>query len=188
MSDDRFEFKPVDESCWDDLAALFEARGGPHNCWCMVWRDKPPAAKSATGSARKSTLKRALRSRVSDGVPVGILGYCNGAPIAWCSIAPRSTYRLLGGIDDHDRDDIVWSLVCFFIKRAFRGQGIADQLLGEAVNCARDHGARIVEAYPVDPSSPSYRFMGFASLFERAGFQKVGSAGARRQVMRLDLA
>jgi GNAT superfamily N-acetyltransferase len=188
ISEDCFEFKGVDEARWDDLAALFEARGGPHNCWCMVWRDKPAAAKDATGNDRKSALKRALRSRVTDGAPIGILGYCKSVPVAWCSIAPRSSYRPLGGVDDQDRDEIVWSLVCFFIKRAFRGQGLADQLLLAAVDYARDCGARIVESYPVDPQSPSYRFMGFVTLFERAGFQKVGSTGSRRHVMRLDLA
>jgi GNAT superfamily N-acetyltransferase len=187
MSKDGFEFEAVDKSRWDDLAALFEARGGPHNCWCMVWRDKPPSPKGATASDRKSALKGALRSQATEGVPVGILGYCGRVPIAWCSIAPRSSYRPLGGVDDLDGDDRVWSLVCFFIKRAFRGQGIADLLLQAAVDYAREHGARIVEAYPVDPTSPSYRFMGFVSLFERAGFAKVGSAGARRHVMRLDL-
>lgn len=188
MSEDRFEFKGVDKSRWDDLTALFEARGGPHNCWRMVWRDKPPTPKGVTGSELKSTLKGALRSRVTDGVPIGILGYCQRVPVAWCSIAPRSSYRWLGGVEDHDGDDIVWSLACFFIKREFRGQRIADRLLQAALDYARDHGARIVEAYPVDPTSPSYRFMGFVSLFERAGFRKVGSAGSRRHVMRLSIA
>jgi len=188
MSEDRFEFKGVDKSRWGDLTALFEARGGPHNCWCMVWRDKPPAAKGAAASERKSALKGALHLRVTGGVPIGILGYRQRVPVAWCSIAPRSSYRPLAGVEDHDGDDIVWSLACFFIKREFRGQGIADRLLHAALDYARDHGARIVEAYPVDPTSPSYRFMGFVSLFERAGFRKVGSAGARRKVMRLDVA
>ena len=188
MNADRFEFRGVDEDRWGDLVALFEARGGPHGCWCMVWRDKPSAAKHATGGDRKSVLKSALRSRMAEGVPIGILGYCGSVPIAWCSIAPRSTYRPLAGVDDPDGDNAVWSLVCFFISRKYRGEGIADRLLQAAVDYARDHGAGIIEAYPVDPTSPSYRFMGFVGLFERAGFQKAGSAGARRHVMRLDLA
>ena len=188
MSEDRIEFKGVDGCRWADLEALFEARGGPHNCWCMVWRDKPGSIKATNGSERKSALKEALHSRVSDGGPVGILGYCNGVPIAWCSIAPRSSYRPLGGVGDHAGDDVVWSVACFFISRKFRGKHIADRLLQAAIDYARDHGARTVEAYPVDPDSPSYRFMGFVELFERAGFRKVGSVGARRHVVRLELA
>ena len=83
---------------------------------------------------------------------------------------------------------MVWSLACFFVKREYRGQKVTDQLLQAAIAQADLHGAKIVEAYPVDPESPSYRFMGFVSLFKRAGFKRVSDAGTRRHVMRLQLA
>ncbi|OOV46625.1 acetyltransferase [Leptospira kirschneri serovar Grippotyphosa] len=38
-------------------------------------------------------------------------------------------------------------------------------------------------AYPVEKKSPSYRFMGFISMFEKAGFTFIKKAGARRNVM-----
>lgn len=189
MTGSHFEFREVDQDRWDDLVLLFEARGGPKNCWCMVWREKPVEAKHTDGKSRKAALKAALCSRVTSGVPVGILGYRGDTPAAWCSIAPRSTYRRLGGPDDPvDDPNAVWSLVCFFIKREFRGQRMTDQLLQAAIAHARRRGAKIVEAYPVDPDSPSYRFMGFVSVFKRAGFENVGAAGIRRHVMRLKLA
>lgn len=65
---------------------------------------------------------------------------------------------------------------------------MTDRLVEAAIAHARRRGARIVEAYPVDADSPSYRFMGFVSVFERAGFKTVGTAGKRRHVMRLSLA
>ena len=42
----------VDRDNWDDLARLFDARGGPKSCYCMVWRATPaelnvPMAKAA---------------------------------------------------------------------------------------------------------------------------------------------
>jgi hypothetical protein len=43
------------------------------------------------------------------------------------------------------------------------------------------------EAYPVAPDSPSYRFMGFVPMFEKARFVEIGTAGTRRHVMRLSL-
>ncbi len=179
------EFQEADRKRWDDLARLFEERGGPKSCWCMVWRQTPVEAKHRDGKSRKA----ALLSRVRSGVPIGILAYCEGTPVAWCSIAPRSTYRHLGGTDDFvDDANAVWSLVCFFIKRKFRGQGMTDQLLQAAIAHARRRGAKIVEAYPVDRGSPSYRFMGFVSVFKRAGFKQIGTAGTRRRVMRLTLA
>ena len=45
----------------------------------------------------------------------------------------------------------------------------------------------MVEAYPVDPDSPSYRFMGYVGSFEAMGFQAIGRAGTRRHVMRLSV-
>ena len=50
-----------------------------------------------------------MKSRVEGGVPIGILGYHDGAPIAWCSIAPRDTYRELGGLDNSSVHENVWA-------------------------------------------------------------------------------
>ena len=61
------------------------------------------------------------------------------------------------------------------------------RLIGAAVDHARENGATVVEAYPVDPTSPSYLFMGFVGTFEAMGFREVGRAGTRRHVMRLSL-
>jgi GNAT superfamily N-acetyltransferase len=184
MKEPTLEFRDVDQSRWDDLVRLFEARGGPKSCWCMVWRATTAEAKCPDGRSRKA----ALGSRVLRGLPVGILAYCDGAPVAWCSIAPRSTYRRLGGPDDYPEDgNAVWSIVCFFIKRELRGRRVSDRLLAAAIAHARSRGASIVEAYPVDPNAPSYRFMGFVDLFRRFGFEEIGTAGTRRHVVRLSL-
>ena len=92
------------------MKKLFESRGGPKSCWCMVWRANSDEAKHTDGRSRKE----AMEGRVTAGVPVGILAYLDGEPIAWCSIAPRDTYRRLGGVDDaRERRESVWSVVCF---------------------------------------------------------------------------
>jgi GNAT superfamily N-acetyltransferase len=178
----RLVFHEVDTKRFSDLERLFEARGGPKSCWCMVWRARGAEAQSKGGKSRKAALER----RVSDGVPIGILGYLDGEPVAWCSIAPRETYRALGGPDD-DAPGSVWSLVCFFVPRRLRGIGIMRRLIAAAIDTAKRHGAKVVEAYPVDEDSPSYRFMGFVPVFADLGFREVGRAGTRRHVMRLAL-
>jgi len=81
----------------------------------------------------------------------------------------------------------VWSLACFFIRRDLRGKGAGEEILNAAIDHARRKGGKVLEAYPVDPDSPSYRFMGFVGLFERTGFKAIGRAGTRRHVMRLSL-
>jgi GNAT superfamily N-acetyltransferase len=178
-------FHPVDRSRWKDLDRLFEAPGGPKYCWCMAWRATPAEIERTDGGSRKAALAR----RVREGIPIGILGYLAGEPVAWCSIAPRATYRRLGGEAlVGGPSERVWSLVCFFVKRQLRRQGIAPRLVTAAVEEARRNGATIVEAFPVDRDSPSYRFMGFTGLFEAAGFGEVGRAGSRRHVVQLRVA
>jgi GNAT superfamily N-acetyltransferase len=61
------------------------------------------------------------------------------------------------------------------------------RLLEAAIEHAKRRGATVLEAYPVDPDAPSYRFMGFVPEFEERGFLEVGTAGSRRHVMRLKL-
>lgn len=150
----------------------------------MVWRARGAESKNTKGTARKAQIK----VRVDEGVPIGLLGYINETPVAWCSIAPRSTYRPLGGDEALTaRGDEVWSLTCFFIHREYRGQGLTEQLIEAAAQYAKRNGGTVLEAYPVDPESPSYRFMGFVPMFEAAGFEETGRAGTRRHVMRRSL-
>jgi GNAT superfamily N-acetyltransferase len=180
----KLAFREVDNTNWDDFELLFAARGGPKSCWCMVWRAKAAAAKATDGNSRKA----AIHLRVREGVPIGLLGYLADQPVAWCSIAPRPTYRPLGGPEDFAAEpNAVWSLACFFIRRDLRGQGASEQALNAAITHVRHKGGKVIEAYPVDPDSPSYRFMGFVGLFERAGFKPIARAGTRRHVMRLSL-
>ena len=177
-------FHQVDEARWDDFERLFAGRGGPKSCWCMVWRAEGLETRQTKGPERKA----ALEARVRNKVPIGLLGYLDDEPVAWCSIAPRPTYRRLGGPDVHGQaPDSVWSLACFFAHRKLRGQGVTSQMIDAAVAHARANGASVVEAYPVEPGSPSYRFMGYLPAFEAAGFDHVGVAGSRRHVMRLNL-
>ena len=144
----------------------------------MVWRPWP------AGVERSPATKRAEMERtVLGGTPVGVLAYVEGEPVAWCSVAPRETYRALGG-DEYPPGTNVWAIVCFFAQRPQRGRGITARLLDAACHEAATAGADVIEGYPVDPDSPSYLFMGYCSTFLAAGFEDIGRVGTRRHVMR----
>ncbi len=176
------EFREVTKDSWDDFARLFEQRGGPKSCWCMVWRASTVESKHRDGISRRAQVK----ARVDSGTPIGLLGYMGGEPVAWCSIAPRETYRSLGGVDLNEAE-CVWSLACMFIQRSHRGKGLTRQIIKAAAAHAKANNATSLEAYPVHRDSPSYRFMGFVDTFASVGFCEVGKAGERRSVMRLQL-
>jgi GNAT superfamily N-acetyltransferase len=175
-------FRPVDRATWGDFERLFNGPGGPKFCWCMVWRATPEEGRGTSGTVRHGQ----MQDRVERGVPVGLIAYEADTPVGWVSIAPRDTYRRLGG-PAAEPGEIIWSLACMFTPRKRRGQGMAHRLIAAAADHARRQGATVLEAYPVDDEAPSYRFMGFVSAFERAGFVTVGRAGTRRHVMRLPL-
>ncbi|MDP3314893.1 MAG: GNAT family N-acetyltransferase [Devosia sp.] len=181
MVDADILVRPVTPATWPDLARLFEGRGGPKYCWCMAWRPMEDRA-SASADQRKA----ALRQRMEAGTPVGLIGYVAGEPAAWCSVGPRASFTRLRP-DQDEAEPGVWSVTCFFVRRDHRRRDLSGKLLEAAIDYARAHGARILEAYPVDPDSPSYRFMGFRSLYARQGFTPVGRAGSRRHVVRREL-
>ncbi len=149
----------------------------------MAWRATAEEIKSAPhGSDRKPLMKARIRARTT----VGLVGYLDSEPVAWVSIAPRDTYRDLGGPDAEDGEKI-WSLACMYIHKTLRGEGRGNELIEAAKAYAKKRGGTLLEAYPVDPKSPSYRFMGFVPAFKRLGFEEIGKAGSRRYVMRLAL-
>lgn len=174
----KLSVKPVTKATWPDLEALFEGKGGPSYCWCMPFREMEN--RTSSGNAAR---KKALHARVLKRTPIGLVGYVDGEPVAWCSVAPRETFLKLSD-DQDDAETGVWSVTCFFIRRDHRRQGLSQRMLDEAVKLAKKRGAKVVEGYPVDPSSPSYRFMGFLPLFRGRGFKAAGKAGSRRHVMR----
>ncbi len=176
-----FEFHPLTSDRWSDLVKLFEHHGNPGYCWCMTWRATSAEYKQLDSAGRK----RALHSIVQSHIPIGILAYRDGEPIGWCSIAPRETYARLEKSTTLKRvdDQPVWSVVCFFVRRDMRGQGLALQLLTAAVEYAAEQGAHIVEGYPVEPGQ-SYQFMGSPTLFKAAGFHEVARTENDRSIVR----
>lgn len=177
----KLTFKPVTAATVGDFEALFGARGGPNWCWCMAWRATSAELKDANGPTRKQQ----MLDRIADGVPVGLVAYDGGTPVAWASVAPKDTFQPgLGGVKETDK---VWSLTCMFIAKDYRKQGLSALLIAAAAKHAKKHKATILEAYPVDPNSPSYRFMGFVPAFARLGFEEVGTEGKRRHVMHMPL-
>jgi GNAT superfamily N-acetyltransferase len=95
-----------------------------------------------------------LRGQViSSSVPPGVIAYRGDDPVGWCAIGPKQDYaRLVAAGTGDPASAGVWSLTCFLVRVGYRRQGIGRQLLADAIELAGSHGARAVEAYPVDIS------------------------------------
>jgi GNAT superfamily N-acetyltransferase len=189
--------EPATPQRWDDLAELFGTRGDPAHCWCQfflrVGRDW-----DYTDTAGN---RAALRGQVTgDARPPGLIAYADDRPVGWVALAPRPTYprlvasRGLAAVAGTDLDDAgVWSVTCFVVRVGWRRRGVAAALLAGAVGFARGHGARILEAQPVDTAartgtvSSAELYHGVASTFAAAGFTEVGRTAPTRPVLRLAL-
>ena len=173
--------KPLTPERWPDLEAIFNARGCSiaRGCWCLYYRRSGSQPAPPAGQTRGQANKAELRRRVKAGEFIGLIGYRGAAPVGWISFGPRADFHklerspVMKAVDDKP----VWSIVCFVVGRKARGQGVAEALLAAAVDYARDHGARLLEAYPVDTGGgrvPSANaFNGTLGMFERAGFRVV---------------
>ena len=85
-------------------------------------------------------------------------------------------------------DRPVWSIVCFVVPAEYRGQGVARALLRGAIVHARERGARLLEAYPVDRagrSSAESMWFGAKSMYDAAGFEEVARRKPQRPIVRL---
>ncbi|MDX1660441.1 MAG: GNAT family N-acetyltransferase [Gemmatimonadota bacterium] len=181
------EIHPATPDRWPDLVELFGPRGACGGCWCMEYR-RPRAEFDANKGEGN---RRALKRRVSSGPsPPGLLAYDEGEPVGWCAVAPREefrrleTSRILAPVDERP----VWSIVCFFVRKDRRHQGISRRLVDGAVDLVARHGGEIVEAYPVEPRKPEmppvFAFTGLASAFRDAGFEEVERRSETRPIMR----
>ena len=134
--------------------------------------------------------RKALRNIVASGEVPGILAYHKDATIGGCAVAPREYYpalersRVLKSVDDQ----LVWSVVCFFVSRKFRRQGMTSRLLNASVDYIRKRGGRIIEGYPVEPKNAripdSFAYTGLPSAFRKAGFVEVPRRSRIRPIMR----
>ena len=154
----------------------------------------PRLARSEYERRKGQPNKRALKRIVDSGTIAGVLAYAGGEAVGWCAIEPREAYsmlsrsRILKPVDEKP----VWSIVCLFIRKDWRRRGVSGTLIEGAVAHARACGAKIVEAYPVEPrgdpkTNPMpdvFAYTGIASVFRKAGFREVARRSETRPIMR----
>ncbi len=161
-------------------------------CWCQYWR-KPGSNWTNTNPEEN---RRDLEALVGVDPAPGLVAMVDGAAVGWVGLGPREDFGRLARSRTIPQlpGEEIWVVNCFVVARAARRTGVATRLLEAAVAYAREHGARLVEGYPVRlqggrlPGAAAYT--GTEPMFERAGFtfaalttSKAG-ATAPRVVMR----
>jgi GNAT superfamily N-acetyltransferase len=179
-------FRPLSPERWADFEKLFGERGACGGCWCMSWRIPPKEFQKNKGQGNKTAMRKLVRA----GEQIGIIGYLNKEPVAWCAVAPREKYsrlensRVLRRIDDQP----VWSITCFFIAKPCRRMGLSVEMLKGVIAFCKKKKIEILEAYPIRPYSKNmpaaFAWTGFVSAFEKAGFVEAKRWSKSRPIMR----
>jgi GNAT superfamily N-acetyltransferase len=187
--EDALQCRPLTPDRLDDVEAVFAGCADAGRCWCAFWR----RARADYNAGTRDGGNRALfRDRVAAGETLGLVGYRDGRPVAWCGVAPRSAQsRLARSRNLAPVDDLpVWSITCFVTARAHRRTGLLRPLVQAAARLARSQGAPAVEAYPIDAGrrlSSGEIYTGVLGPFLDLGFREVARRGPTRPIVRLDL-
>ncbi len=177
--------EPLTPARLSDFETLFGANGACAGCWCM-W---PRMGQSEWKAKKGEGTKRMMRALVKKGPPPGLLAYAGAEAVGWCAIAPRSTYsrltrsKIFAPVDEEP----VWSIMCFFVRRDWRQEGVTVALLDGAVRYVASQGGRMVEGYPTETDKvqpAAFVHQGLMGSFRRAGFREVARRSKHRPVVR----
>jgi GNAT superfamily N-acetyltransferase len=175
---------PLTAERFADMEAVFGERGVARRCFCMYWR-RPDGG---FGDERDNHDRFADVLRDSERPP-GLLGYIDDRPVGWVQVGPRRDFptlgrsRLLKPVDEVEP----WTINCFVVATGHRKHGIGRGLLSAAIEFARENGARVIEAYPVDGDRASVvdYFTGTMAMFQDEGFVELTRRNATRPIVRL---
>jgi hypothetical protein len=136
--------------------------------------------------------REVMRGIVEAGTPIGVLAYDGREPVGWCSVAPRETYVKLQRSRTMPRVSAAptWTVLCFFVPRPQRGQGVALALLQGAVRYALPQALRSSRAIPTTPPVSARRTAArprcsrrpASSVREHAGSSQRDRRGARTRL------
>jgi len=186
--------EPATSDRFDDVEQTFDNGGDGRGCQCQWWMIPNVEFQRISTEDRKGLLKNELDA----GPPPALIASVDGEAAGWVRVGPRvrqvriaRTREIAGATVQPLDDPSVWSVSCFVVRKEHRGLGLTAALLDAALAHAREEGARVLEAYPIDATvgkhSPNELYRGVLSVFLAAGFTEVARPRPDRALVQLDL-
>ncbi len=180
---------PAADAGWSAVETVLASDASTRNCWCQFHVLENREAQTTNRASRRNLL---MEQVATFDPPRGLVALAGDTPVGWCGVEPRTRLghvlasRLVKSSSLHAPDDPeVWAIYCLMVPPTLRRRGIAATLLRHAINHARVHGARAIEAYPIDVSQrggvlPKGFSTGTLDMFEDEGFSALASLPSGR--------
>jgi GNAT superfamily N-acetyltransferase len=178
--------EPLTAGNFQKLIKLFGNGSACRRCYCQYWQVGSSYLKDSV-AGNQTKLLQICQKR-----PPGLIAINESdQALGWCHVTPRSelgwlaSRKFLHPIETSEvAFEKIWSISCFQVHRAFRRRGITAILIEAAVEFARQEGALVLEAYPVDATkSRTTVFTGYATTFARLGFVEMARRTPSRPVV-----
>jgi GNAT superfamily N-acetyltransferase len=178
-----FAIQPLSPTTWPDFAALVERHHGVWGgCWCLEFH---PEGKERGGHRREQKA-----CRVREGTAHAALVYDGSRCIGWCQFGPPAELPRIKHLRVYQAGAVElpdWRITCFFVDKAYRGQGVASAALAGALDEIARLGGGTVESYPEDVAgrkvSAAFLYNSRLAMFERQGFERVRRLGRNHWVV-----
>jgi hypothetical protein len=180
---DDYTIKALDESTWDDFAAMLERNSGLFSgCWCTWFY--PQDRKPDEGN-------RAYKERmVREGVATAALVFVDGEAVAWAQYGSPADLPNIHHRKGYEQGVISppdYRITCINVEKRHRRVGLAATALRGAVDLIANAGGGLVEGYPQDTPgrkmNPSFLYNGTRHMYEEAGFTYDRPKGKNHCVM-----
>lgn len=187
---------PVTPGSFSDAQHAMSGGGDGHECQCQWWTMTNADFQRTDVDGRAAAFRQEVDAQPSP----GLIAYVDGDAAGWVRVGPRTRQVRLGRTRAYAAataepwdDPSVWAVSCFAVRKEHRRTGLNADLLAAAIRYARENGARIIEAYPIDPNagrtvSSNELYHGALSTFIAAGFREIGRPKPRLAVVALEVA
>jgi len=152
----------------------FSHEPGWSGCYCRFYHMDNEIEEWSKRTGEENRLD-AIKE-IDNGHMTGFLAYTDGKCIGWLNANDWASYkRLQPYVKDTIGDQKTGVVICYVVHPEYRGMGVAKALLNAAVEDFRKNGYDAVMALPLNANEFSQRlYRGTESMYEKAGFNKVG--------------
>lgn len=190
----------LSEKNFHDYETLTSCESGG-GCYCSFWHQKWDSLKEYDAQKKEHPEKNrnTVFEKMQSNFHVGVLAYNEKKELmAWISVGPVDEFywsvpraAKLGAKSE------IAGVMCFTVAPAFRGKGVAKEILSALANYGRSKNWKAIEGYPfdmkvVEEHGQGALWPGLEKNFAAAGFEKLeehwmSKPQATRWIYRLSL-